>query len=147
MLLRQRHAAGTNTEAMIALEPVDLRANKGAEPTFNSVSHVSIGDDDLPYKHLITAATHSLYLRLDDLSLAVDFATGASGHLLVTRAQDTTVEGKECCVVEVEDIPVTKELQFDCPSDSNELNVLFQSSLKGIVYVTFVWEMVSTWAT
>lgn len=119
MPFKPLHASGTN------IKPVDLTANKGVELVFKCVSRVSIGDDDLPYKHLVTAATHSLYLRLDNLSLAVDFVTGASGHLLVTRAQETTVGSRGCRVVKIEDIPITRELQVDYPHDSNELNVLF----------------------
>lgn len=62
------------------------------------VSRVSIGDDDLPYKHLATAATHSLYLRRQPFSRR-GLDTGASRHLLVTRAQETAVESRECRVV------------------------------------------------
>jgi hypothetical protein len=83
-----------------------------------------------------------LYIQFDDLLLAVDFVTEASGHLLVTQAQDTIVESRECRVVKVEDIPITRELQFDCLLDSNKLNVLFQNSSNNIVYVTFVWDFV-----
>jgi hypothetical protein len=117
-------------------------ASKGAEPVPNGVSRVSIRDHNLLYRYMVTAASHSLYIQLDDLSLAVDFVTGASRHLLVTRAQGTTIESTKCRVVKIEDIPVTKELQLDCPRHLNELNVLFQSSLKGIVYVTFIWDTV-----
>lgn len=135
---RPRNTSGTNNEL------VNLTASNGAEPVLNGVSQVSIGDDNLPYRHAVTAASHSLYIRLDNLSLTVDFVTGASGHLLVTRAQGTTMESRECCVVRIEDIPINKELQLDCPRYSSELNVLFQSSLKGIVCVTFIWDTVSS---
>lgn len=109
---------------------MDLTARKDVKP-INGVSQVSIGDDNVP-------ASHSLYIRLDNLSLAVDFVTGVSGQLFVTRAQGTTMESRECRVLKIEDIPTTKELQLDCPQHSNELDVLFESSMKGIVYVTFV---------
>jgi hypothetical protein len=138
LLSRPQHTSGTNNEL------VNLTASKGAEPVLNGVSRVSIGDDNLPYRHAVTAASHSLYIRLDNLSLAVDFVTGASGHLLVTRAQGTTMESRECCVVKINDIPITKELQLDCPRHSNTLNVLFQGSFKGIVCITFIWDTVSS---
>ena len=136
MLWRPQHTSRTNTEL------IDLTANKKVEPVLNDVSLVSIGYDDLPYKHLVTTTTHLLYIQFDDLLLAVDFVTEASGHLLVTQAQDTIVESRECRVVKVEDIPITRELQFDCLLDSNKLNVLFQNSSNNIVYVTFVWDFV-----
>jgi hypothetical protein len=128
-----QHTFGTNSRL------VDL-----AEPVVNGVSRVTIGDDNLPYRHVVTAASHSLYIRLSDLSLAVDFVSGASGYLLVSRVQATTMESRECRVVKIEDIPINKELQLDCRWHSNELNVLFQSSLKKIVCVTFIWDTVSS---
>ena len=136
MLWRPQHTSRTNTEL------IDLTANKKVEPVLNDVSLVSIGYDDLPYKHLVTTTTHLLYIQFDDLLLAVDFVTEASGHLLVTQAQDTIVESRECRVVKVEDIPITRELQVDCLLDSNKLIVLFQNSSNNMVYVTFVWDFV-----
>jgi hypothetical protein len=139
LLSRPHHTSDTNSG------PVDLTASKEAEPVVNGVSRVTIGDDNLPYRHVVTAATHSLFLRLENLSLVVDFVTGVSGHMLVTRAEDT--KATEFRVVTVENIPITEELQIDCPRDSNELHVSFQISSKAIVYVTFVWDTVSSCAT
>jgi hypothetical protein len=138
LLSGPQHTSGTNSGL------VSLTASKEAEPVVNGVSQITIGDDNLPYRHVVTAASHSLYIRLGDLSLAVDFVSGASGHLLVSRAQAITMESRECRVVKIEDIPINKELQLDCCLHSNELNVLFQSSLKRIVCVTFIWDMVSS---
>jgi hypothetical protein len=84
---------------------VDPLASKEAKPIVNSVSRVSIGADNLLYRYVVTAASHSLYIRLDDLSLTVDFVTKVSGHLLITRAETTTIESRECRVVKIKDIP------------------------------------------
>ncbi|KIM96593.1 hypothetical protein OIDMADRAFT_132009, partial [Oidiodendron maius Zn] len=77
LLSRLRYASGTNNEL------VNLIASKGAEPALNSVSQVSIGDDNLLYRQAVIAALYLLYIQLDNLSLAIDFVIGASGHLLV----------------------------------------------------------------
>lgn len=137
---RLNHTASTGTEAVVALEP---RASKGV--AFSNVSLVRIGRDELPYKHLITAAISSLYLQLDELSLAVDFVKGVSGHVLISRAGDAAVGSKDCSVVELKDIPIARELLFECPRGSNELAIWLQSSSKGIICVTFVWERASSW--
>ena len=134
LLSRLRPTSSTNTELM------DPTAVKGAEAIPNHVSHVNIRDGDLPYTHLVTEATRSLFLRLENLSLVVDFVTGVSGHLLITRPED--VKATEFRVVTVENIPITEELQIDCPQDTNKLHVSFQISSKAIIYVTFVWDTV-----
>lgn len=141
LLSRPQFTSRTNNEV------VNFTASKEAEPVVNSVSLVTIGASNLPYRHLVTAASQSLYIRLDDLSLTVDFDTVVSGHLLITRAETAIMENRECRVLKVEDIPTSKELQLDRPRNSNELNVLFGSSLKGIVCVAFFWDTISSQPT
>jgi hypothetical protein len=137
LALRTPHAS-TN------IELVGLAASRRTRYAINGISQVGKGGDSLPYKHVVTAPSRSLFLRLNDLSLSVDFDIGVSGYVLIRRAQDTTIERREFPVVRVEDIPITREVQFDCRCGSNELDISFQNSSNGIICVTFVWESVST---
>jgi hypothetical protein len=116
---------------------MDLTARKEAEPVVNGIAWVTVGNNNHPYRHVVTAATHLLFLRFENLSLVVDFVTGVSEHLLVTRAEDTKAVSGD----------ITEELQIDCPRDSNVLHISFQISSKAIVYVTFVWDTISSCAT
>jgi hypothetical protein len=79
----------------VAPEHVDLRATDVGIPAFNTGPLVNIKHEDLLCPHRRTAATPSLHLQLDGLSLALDVETGVSGHPLVTHAGDAAVESKE----------------------------------------------------
>jgi hypothetical protein len=124
---------------------MDPMASKRVETVLSRASQGSIPDGDLPYMHSITAATHSLYLELEGICLMVDFVTGVSGRLLITRTGDS--KDTACRVLMVEDIPITRELQVDWPQDSKELQILFSRPSEGVVYITFVWDTVSYCAT
>ncbi|KIM93164.1 hypothetical protein OIDMADRAFT_35956 [Oidiodendron maius Zn] len=87
------HATCAGTEVVAARGLVYIGASYGVAS--NTISLVSLGYDKLPYKHLITAAVQSLFLRLDELSLAVEFVKGFSGYLLVTRTGNAAVESKQ----------------------------------------------------
>jgi hypothetical protein len=109
-------------------------------PTPGNVSIITIGVEELPYSQLVSLATPSLHLKLDTLSLTLDFLRVLSGCLSIARVKDNIALSRGYHVVDIESIPTTTELQLDCLHDSNELTFQLRTARRGLVYISFVWE-------
>jgi hypothetical protein len=83
-------------------------------PTLDNVSLITIGDKELPYSRLVSLATPSLHLKLDTLSLTLDFLQVLSGCLSIAQVEDSIALSWGYHVVDIENIPTTAELQLDC---------------------------------
>jgi hypothetical protein len=88
---------------------------------------------------MITLATPSLYVRLDRLSITLEFAETLSGNLFISQIGEDE-PSKIVRVVDIKDIPTTSELAVHCSQGSNELQFILQSRGKGIIYIQFVWQ-------
>ena len=104
-----------------------------------NVSLITIGSSELPYSQTVILTTPTLHLQLNELSLSLDFVKVVSGHLSISHVGDASTRSKALQVIDIEDIPTTKELELDCVQSSNELTVYLQSARKEIICVEFVW--------
>jgi hypothetical protein len=109
-------------------------------PTPDNVSLINIGYKELPYSGLVSLATPSLHLKLDTLSLTLDFLQVLSGYLSVAQVKDSIALSRGYHVVDIENIPTTAKLRLDCLQDSNELIFQLQSAQRGLICISFVWE-------
>jgi hypothetical protein len=96
----------------------------------DGISLISIGQKELPYSQMIAITTPSLHLKVDKLSLEIEFCQVPSCRLLVARVEDAIVLWKKYRVFNIDDIPTTTELYLCCsPHGSNELK--FSCNLLG----------------
>jgi hypothetical protein len=63
-----------------------------------------------------------------------------AGHLLITPAGETAIEGSKLYIAEINDIPTASELQLECPRGSDKLSVRFQRFQSCIICINFIWE-------
>ncbi len=106
-------------------------------PSPEVVSLVTVRQKHLPYIKFITLAAPSLHVRLDGLSITLDFAESLSGRLSITAG----VESSESVqVVDIREIPTASELEIHCTQESKELHFLLQKGGKGIICIKFVWD-------
>ena len=82
----------------------------------------------LPYSQLITLATPSLHLQHDELSLTLDFLQVFWFQLFIAQVEDMVASYKGYHVINIEDIPMTTELQFSCLQNSTELKFQLQTA-------------------
>jgi hypothetical protein len=108
-------------------------------PTPDHVSLLTIEDEELPYRRLVSLTTPSLHLELGTLSLTFDFLQVLSGCLSIVQIEDNIALSRGYHTVEVEKIPTTAELSLDCSHDSNELAFQLRIAQKGLVCISFVW--------
>jgi hypothetical protein len=136
------HASNSAIETRVALGEAALAKNTtGYISTPNDVSLITIGYKQLPYSQLITLTMPSLHLQLDRLSLTLDFLQVFSGHLLIAQIEDAIASCKGYRAINIKDIPITTELRLSCSQNSNELTFQLQTVRKGIVCISFVWEV------
>jgi len=109
-------------------------------PTLDNVSLITIGDKELPYNRLVSLATPSLHLKLDTLSLTLDFLQVLSGCLSIAQVEDSIALSLGYHVVDIENILTTAELQLDCSHNSKELTFQLQIAQRGLVCISFAWE-------
>lgn len=105
-------------------------------PSPEVVSLVAVRQKHLPYNKLITLAAPSLDIRLDGLSITIDFAEALSGRLFIAEDDES---GEGIRVVDAKDIPTTSELEIHCAQESREVHFLLQNRGKEIIYIKFVW--------
>jgi hypothetical protein len=131
------HSAGiSNTDPENTIASNNFTENT---TSVDAVSVVTVRQSNLPYTRLITLATPSLYVRLDTLSVTLEFIQVLSGRLSITQTEERDEWSKELRVFDVEDIPRTTELQVHCSNNLNELRIWFQRGKKGIINIAFVW--------
>jgi hypothetical protein len=109
-------------------------------PTLDNVSLITIRDKELPYNRLVSLATPSLHLKLDTLSLTLDFLQVLSGCLSIAQVEDSIALSQGYHVVDIENIPTTAELQLDCSHNSKELTFQLRIAQRGLVCISFAWE-------
>ena len=132
---KQESAAPTPPDL---IKPFDGISGTTRLPSPEVVSLVTIGQNNLPYTKLITLAAPSLHVRLDGLSITIDFAESLSGRLLITEGAEPS---ESVQIVDIKDIPTASELEIHCAQESKEVHFFLQKQGKGIIYIKFVWNV------
>jgi hypothetical protein len=116
----------------------NIMSEKMISPAADVTSLITVKKRNLPYSQVVKLATPSLYVRLDTLSITLEFAEALSGLIYIMQTEEESSE--KLRVVDIKDIPTTSELAVHCLPESNEVQVLLQSREKAIIYLRFVWD-------
>lgn len=123
-------------------ELIDIVAEKVPTPT--NIFSLTIGEEDLPYRRMISLTTPVLHLNLGTLFLSLEFLRVVHGSLFITRVEDSIELSRGYHVVDTESIP-THEHRVDCPLDSNKLMFQFRTAGKDMVCISFLWGTTDVW--
>ncbi|RDL35987.1 Uncharacterized protein BP5553_06599 [Venustampulla echinocandica] len=116
----------TPSETKTSLTAPDPRADTGGPPSPGPL--LTIDEIELPYCKSIDLTTPSVFLRLENLSLTLDFLQVFSGQLSITCGEEIAASRKGDRIINIQDIPTTSELQMTCTEASNELTFWLRNS-------------------
>jgi hypothetical protein len=137
---RKSGAIDISPDKMRAHDTIKLAHQKIEAPSSTTLtSLVTVRQKNLPYSKLITMATPSLFVRLDRLSITLEFAEAISGRISIAQTEEEK-SSERVRVVDIKDIPTTSELAVHCLPGSNEVQVLLQSRGKAVIHIRFVWD-------